>query len=197
ARRTDEPFPLRRFRGRRNPAGSILENESIVPQRSQRRYRLPRAATRIHREGSRVYALGRCGHEGANLPRAAHRFLPARPRGDRGRDERRPRIDGYRSGPGSPGIRPSKRNTFQHQRHDRLQRGVQGRRSDLLSTQRNLRRNPQKVKPDWLEKLFPYEQRTLVVNGRRMSYIDEGDRKARPVLLLSGNPTWGFLYRDF
>lgn len=53
------------------------------------------------------------------------------------------------------------------------------------------------MKPDWLEKLFPYEQRTLVVNGRRMSYIDEGDRKARPVLLLSGNPTWGFLYRDF
>jgi haloalkane dehalogenase len=53
------------------------------------------------------------------------------------------------------------------------------------------------VKPDWLEKLFPYEQRTLVVNGRRMSYIDDGDRKARPVLLLSGNPTWGFLYRDF
>jgi pimeloyl-ACP methyl ester carboxylesterase len=35
------------------------------------------------------------------------------------------------------------------------------------------------------------------VNGRLMSYIDEGDRAARPVLLLSGNPTWGFLYRDF
>jgi len=53
------------------------------------------------------------------------------------------------------------------------------------------------MKPDWLTKLFPFEQRSLVVNGRRMSYIDEGDPKARPVLLLSGNPTWGFLYRDF
>ncbi len=53
------------------------------------------------------------------------------------------------------------------------------------------------MRPDWLTKLYPYEQRSLVVNGRRMSYIDEGDRKARPVLLLSGNPTWGFLYRDF
>lgn len=30
-----------------------------------------------------------------------------------------------------------------------------------------------------------------------MAYIDEGDRVGRPVLLLSGNPTWGFLYRDF
>ena len=30
-----------------------------------------------------------------------------------------------------------------------------------------------------------------------MAYIDEGDRARPPVLLLSGNPTWGFLYRDF
>lgn len=53
------------------------------------------------------------------------------------------------------------------------------------------------LKPKWLEPLFPWEQRSLVVNGRRMSYIDEGPRDGRPVLLLSGNPTWGFLYRDF
>jgi len=51
------------------------------------------------------------------------------------------------------------------------------------------------VKPDWLNKIFSYEQRSVIVNGRRMSYIDEGS--GRPVLLLSGNPTWGFLYRDF
>src|SRR5882724_5017565 len=53
------------------------------------------------------------------------------------------------------------------------------------------------MKPAWIEKLYPYELRSAAVNGRRMSYIDEGDRKARAVLLLSGNPTWGFLYRDF
>lgn len=52
-------------------------------------------------------------------------------------------------------------------------------------------------KPDWLTPLFPWEQRALVVNGRTMAYIDEGERDGRPVLLLSGNPTWGFLYRDF
>ncbi|HZQ34933.1 MAG TPA: alpha/beta fold hydrolase [Dehalococcoidia bacterium] len=52
-------------------------------------------------------------------------------------------------------------------------------------------------KPGWLAPLFPWEQKVLTVNGRTMAYIDEGERDGRPVLLLSGNPTWGFLYRDF
>src|SRR5947209_19504740 len=52
-------------------------------------------------------------------------------------------------------------------------------------------------KPDWLQSLFPWQQKALVVNGRTMAYVDEGDPAGRPVLLLSGNPTWGFLYRDF
>jgi len=52
-------------------------------------------------------------------------------------------------------------------------------------------------KPARLPADFPWEQRSLTVNGRRMAYVDEGDPTARPVLLLSGNPTWGFLYRDF
>jgi len=53
------------------------------------------------------------------------------------------------------------------------------------------------TKPDWLEPLFPWEQQSLTVNGRTMAYLDEGSHDARPVLLLHGNPTWGFLYRDF
>lgn len=44
---------------------------------------------------------------------------------------------------------------------------------------------------------FPWTKHSLIVNGRRMSFVDEGDQGAPPVLLLSGNPTWGFLYRDF
>ncbi len=52
-------------------------------------------------------------------------------------------------------------------------------------------------KPGWLTPMFPWEQQSLGVNGRTMAYIDEGDPNGRPVLLLSGNPTWGFLYRDF
>jgi haloalkane dehalogenase len=52
-------------------------------------------------------------------------------------------------------------------------------------------------KPAWLKRIFPWEQKSLRVNGREMAYVDEGPREGRPVLLLSGNPTWGFLYRDF
>jgi len=51
--------------------------------------------------------------------------------------------------------------------------------------------------PSWLAELYPWERKSLSVNGRRMAYIDEGDRDGRPVLLLHGNPTWSFLYRDF
>lgn len=51
--------------------------------------------------------------------------------------------------------------------------------------------------PDWLTAIFPWRQRFLTVSGRRMAYIDEGAPDGRPVLLLSGNPTWGLLYRDF
>jgi pimeloyl-ACP methyl ester carboxylesterase len=52
-------------------------------------------------------------------------------------------------------------------------------------------------KPDWLQALYPWPQSMLSVNGRRMAYLDEGPKAARPVLLLHGNPTWSFLYRDF
>lgn len=54
-----------------------------------------------------------------------------------------------------------------------------------------------RTKPEWLKKIFPWKQKALQVNGRTMAYVDEGDEDRVPVLLLSGNPTWGFLYRDF
>jgi len=41
---------------------------------------------------------------------------------------------------------------------------------------------------------WPFAPRYARVNGWRMHYVDEGD--GDPVLLLHGNPTWGFLYRD-
>jgi len=52
-------------------------------------------------------------------------------------------------------------------------------------------------KPGWLEPLYPWPQALLEVNGRRMAFIDEGAKGARPVLLLHGNPTWSFLNRFF
>lgn len=51
--------------------------------------------------------------------------------------------------------------------------------------------------PSWLEPIFPWPRRSLRVNGRRMAYVDEGEPDAPPVVLLHGNPAWGFLYRDF
>lgn len=54
-----------------------------------------------------------------------------------------------------------------------------------------------RAKPEWLKPMFPWKQHSLTVNGYNMAYIDEGNRMGQPVLLLSGNPTWGFLYRDF
>ena len=44
-------------------------------------------------------------------------------------------------------------------------------------------------KPQWLREIFPWEQKSILVNGRRMSFVDEGDPQWQPVLLLSGNPT--------
>src|SRR3984957_2990244 len=40
---------------------------------------------------------------------------------------------------------------------------------------------------------WPFDARYARVNGWRMHYVDEGS--GAPILLLHGNPTWGFLYR--
>ena len=61
----------------------------------------------------------------------------------------------------------------------------------------SLPERPMDDAPTWLKPMFPWTQQSVPVNGRRMAYVDEGPREAQPVLLLHGNPTWGFLYRDF
>ena len=44
---------------------------------------------------------------------------------------------------------------------------------------------------------FPYPPRSLSIagGGLRMAYVDVGPVDATPVLLLHGEPTWGYLYR--
>ena len=42
---------------------------------------------------------------------------------------------------------------------------------------------------------FDYEPHYLEIDGLRMHYVDEGPRDAGPVLLLHGEPSWGYLYR--
>jgi haloalkane dehalogenase len=42
---------------------------------------------------------------------------------------------------------------------------------------------------------FPFTSRFCQTTGGRMAYVDEG--RGDPVVLLHGNPTWGYLYRRF
>ena len=51
------------------------------------------------------------------------------------------------------------------------------------------------LEPD-IQKRYPYKSNFTNVNGWRMHYVDEGPRDAKPVLLLHGNPAWGFLWRE-
>lgn len=54
---------------------------------------------------------------------------------------------------------------------------------------------PMHAIPAWLAAEWPHRARFALVNGYRMHYVDEG--QGDPVVLLHGNPTWGFLYRKF
>jgi haloalkane dehalogenase len=50
-------------------------------------------------------------------------------------------------------------------------------------------------RPAWVpDDLYPFESRYADVAGSRVHYVDEGT--GPPLLLLHGNPTWSFLYRD-
>lgn len=51
--------------------------------------------------------------------------------------------------------------------------------------------------PDWLAQLYPFTPAAFITSrGARMSYVDEGPRRDEAVLLLHGNPTWSFYYRN-
>lgn len=49
--------------------------------------------------------------------------------------------------------------------------------------------------PAWLERMLPFRRAVLDVNGYAMHVMEQGPEDGQPVLLLHGNPTWGFLYR--
>jgi haloalkane dehalogenase len=49
--------------------------------------------------------------------------------------------------------------------------------------------------PPWLpQDLYPFQSHYTDIDGARVHYVDEGS--GPPLLLLHGNPTWSFLYRD-
>lgn len=46
------------------------------------------------------------------------------------------------------------------------------------------------------KELYPFESLWLDISGHRMHFIDEGPRDAPVVLMIHGNPTWSFYYRN-
>ena len=44
---------------------------------------------------------------------------------------------------------------------------------------------------------WPHEPRFFDTPDGRMHYVDVGPPQGRPVVMLHGNPTWGYLYRNF
>lgn len=49
--------------------------------------------------------------------------------------------------------------------------------------------------PDWLRKLYPFEPRRFDTGRGGMSYLDEGAGD-EAVVMVHGNPTWSFYYRN-
>lgn len=51
--------------------------------------------------------------------------------------------------------------------------------------------------PADIARLYPFTPHSFTTaGGARMSYLDEGPRSDEAVLMLHGNPTWSFYYRD-
>jgi haloalkane dehalogenase len=53
-----------------------------------------------------------------------------------------------------------------------------------------------KIKAANLEKLYPFRQNFLQLGKLNLNYVDEGSESAQPILMLHGNPTWSFYYRN-
>ena len=50
-----------------------------------------------------------------------------------------------------------------------------------------------------LEKIraeFPFDSNWFEINGNRMHYLDEGNKNSPVVVMVHGNPTWSFYYRN-
>lgn len=58
-----------------------------------------------------------------------------------------------------------------------------------------MNRLPPSELPAWLERLVPFERFRVRVGGGHLHVNTAGPEDAPPVLLLHGNPTWGFLWR--
>ena len=51
------------------------------------------------------------------------------------------------------------------------------------------------MKPAWLQELYPFKSNYFKVGENQLHYVDEGT-EGSPILMVHGNPTWSFYYRD-
>jgi haloalkane dehalogenase len=50
------------------------------------------------------------------------------------------------------------------------------------------------IKP--IENIYPYKSNWININGINLHYLNEGPQEAPTVVMLHGNPTWSFYYRN-
>jgi cis-3-alkyl-4-acyloxetan-2-one decarboxylase len=50
--------------------------------------------------------------------------------------------------------------------------------------------------PAWLREIYPFAPRRFATSAGGMSYLDEGPRNDEAVVMVHGNPTWSFFYRN-
>ena len=56
-----------------------------------------------------------------------------------------------------------------------------------------MNRLPAPPLPDWLAPELPFDRYSVELDGHRLHVMEQGE--GRPVVLVHGNPTWGFLWR--
>ena len=54
--------------------------------------------------------------------------------------------------------------------------------------------NEKQINFSGFQHLYPFKSNYLNINGFRYHYLDEG--KGNPIVMLHGNPTWSFYYRQ-
>ncbi|MBF0205059.1 MAG: alpha/beta hydrolase [Desulfamplus sp.] len=54
--------------------------------------------------------------------------------------------------------------------------------------------NNQETSTEGFEHLYPFKSNFITINGHKLHYLDEGSGK--PVLMIHGNPTWSFYFRN-
>ena len=62
-------------------------------------------------------------------------------------------------------------------------------------------KNDRMIIPENLKKEYPFKSNFHSIKREdhptlQMHYVDEGPKKADPILMIHGNPTWSFTYRN-